>query len=123
MHAMAGSTDTRPGQAPDTLGARTGRVASAAAALVVRLRFLIVVAWIAAAAWAVVGTPVLEEQQSDVVSLVPEHSRAVAAESRAARLFRIPFSAHTAIVQRAPGGLSPAAQRAVVARAVANDRR
>jgi RND superfamily putative drug exporter len=103
---------------------RAGRVAWLSAAAVVRLRFVLVAAWIAATFYVVAIDPVPPaDPAGDVVSLVPANSRAIAAERRAAERFRIPISTHTAVVQREPDGISERGQRTIVGAAVENDRR
>ncbi|MGH7359433.1 MAG: hypothetical protein ACREJR_11530, partial [Candidatus Rokuibacteriota bacterium] len=87
---------------------------------VVRLRFLVVLGWIAAAAASVVWLPRLEEARGDALgSLVPSDAPAYRAQQRSAELFRFPVLSNTMVVQRDPDGLSPAAQARVVERAVA----
>jgi len=90
---------------------------------VVRLRFLIVVAWVGAAVAATQLLPTLEEAQTGALGdLVPTNSEALDVELRAAELFRFPLLSRTIVVQRDPNGLSAAAQAAVVSRAVALNR-
>ncbi|MGH3022348.1 MAG: MMPL family transporter [Gaiellaceae bacterium] len=87
---------------------------------VVRLRFLVVLGWIAAAAASVVWLPRLEEARGDALgSLVPSDAPAYRAQQRSAELFRFPVLSNTMVVQRDPDGLSPAAQARVVERAIA----
>src|SRR3954463_12716040 len=87
-------------EVPAPSDARAGRVACAMAWAVVKLRFVIVAAWIAAMAYVLVIDPVPQKDPgSDVVSLVPGNSKAVAAERRAATEFEVPLSTHTAVVQ------------------------
>lgn len=104
---------------------RTGPPGSSRfARAVVRLRFLIVLGWIAAAVASLVWLPRLEEARGDALgSLVPSDAPAYRAQLRSAELFRFPVLSNTMVVQRDPGGLSPAAQARVVERAVAVARR
>jgi putative drug exporter of the RND superfamily len=100
--------------------AATGRVAGAYAALVVGLRYLVLLGWIAAVAAAVRYLPPLAPANG-LVSLVPSNSPALAAEATATRLFGEPLDAPVAVVQRGARGLSAAAQAAAVRDAVAVD--
>ena len=87
--------------------------------LVVRLRWLVVAAWIVGAAAATLYLPSLQEAESSTLSdLVPEDAEAVETGQRSAELFDIPVIAQTAVVQRDPGGLSAEAQARVAERAV-----
>jgi len=79
------------------------------AAAVVRGRFVIVVAWVLAAAVVAPALPTLEEAQTGGLGgIVPAGARVVDAEERAARLFAFPLASRTVIVERDPGGLGPA---------------
>jgi RND superfamily putative drug exporter len=89
------------------------------ATIVVRLRWLVIAAWIAAAAAATLYLPSLQEAESiELSGLVPEDAEAVETGRRSAELFPVPVTAHTAVVQRDPEGLSTEAQARVVERAV-----
>lgn len=102
------------------LAFRGGRAARAFAWIVVRLRWLVIAAWIAAAVVATISLPALGTAGSvSLQGLVPEDAEAIETEERAARLFELPFSPHTVIVQRDPDGLSAAAQRDALAGAAA----
>jgi RND superfamily putative drug exporter len=91
--------------------------------LVVRLRWPIVVAWVAAAALATIALPTIEEAQTGALGdLVPASSEALDTELRSNELFGFPVLSRTIVVQRDPGGLSPAAQAATLERAVAINR-
>ena len=83
----------------------------------VRLRWPIVLAWIAGAIAVVVYLPSLQEtgDETSLVGLVPQDAEALAAEARSAELFDIPVITHTAVVQRDPDGLSRAAVSAWLA--------
>src|SRR4051794_16096019 len=93
------------------------RGARAFAASVVWLRYLIVLAWAAAAVAAVLVLPSLDEVGSDASGLVKENSNAIAAQQRSAEVFGYPLLTEVAVVQRNPDGLSSAAQTRVVDRA------
>lgn len=86
--------------------------------LVVRLRFLLVPAWIAAAYLAVTALPGLG-QEASLGSLAPTDSAAARAEMRSQELFGAPLVTRAAVVQRNADGLSAGAQQRVVARAAA----
>jgi RND superfamily putative drug exporter len=75
--------------------------------LVVRLRWPIVIGWIAAAVAAVVYLPTLEEagDENSLLGLVPQDADALAAGRRSTELFDVPVITHTAVVQRDPQGL------------------
>lgn len=89
------------------------------ATIVVRLRWLVVVLWLAAAAAATLWLPSLQEAESVSLSdLVPEDAEAVRAAERSTELFSVPITAQTAVVQRDPEGLSEDAQTRVAERAV-----
>jgi RND superfamily putative drug exporter len=84
---------------------------------------LIVPAWVAAAAAAVLYLPNLREAQSGSFGdLVPNDADAVAAELRSYELFRLPLLSRTVVVQRDPDGLTAAEQADVVRRALALSR-
>jgi putative drug exporter of the RND superfamily len=103
---------------------RAGGVSRLLASLVVRLRWLILAAWVAAAGYVTVIAPVpAKDPGASVVSLVPRDSEAVALQERAVDLFRIPVATQTAVVRRDPDGLSLAEQRFEVERAIEHDRR
>jgi RND superfamily putative drug exporter len=84
-------------------------VAGRFAAVVVRLRVLIVVAWLGAAVACALLLPGLEEAQTGALGdLVPAGAEAIEAEERSAALFAFPLASRTVVVERDPGGLSPA---------------
>jgi len=94
-----------------------------AASLVVRLRFLIVPAWIVAAVVATTQLPSFADRgSSDISGLVPAHSRATATEKRGVSAFGTPLVSRVAVVQRAPQGLSKQVQLRALRRAVRIDR-
>ena len=93
------------------------------ASAVLRLRYAIVVAWVAAAVAATLLLPSIEEAQTGSLGdLVANDGDAVRAEQRSADLFGFPLLSRTVVVQRDPDGLSAAAQARVVRRAVALNR-
>jgi putative drug exporter of the RND superfamily len=89
--------------------------------LVIRLRWPIVLGWIAATIFVLVSLPTLEDAgtETSVIGLVPQDAAAIEAGVRSAELFSVPVIAHSAVVQRDPDGLSADAQRRVVERALA----
>ena len=95
---------------------RVSRLSRAAAWLVLRLRFLIVPAWIAAAVAATVYLPPLG-QDATLASLEPSNASAARTEADMNQRFGSPLLARTAVVQRDPRGLPPGAEREAVAAA------
>src|SRR5215475_10771938 len=100
--------------------AATGSLARGYAGLVVALRFLIVLAWIAAVAAATRYLPALQPA-GGVASLVPPNAPALQAEATATRTFGEPIDAEVAIVQRDPHGLPQSVQADAVRNAAAVD--
>ena len=90
-----------------------------AAWLVVRLRWPILLAWIAATIAGVVYLPSLEDagDETSLIGLVPEDAESIETGLRSEALFDVPVITHTQVVQRNPNGLSPAAARRVARRA------
>jgi RND superfamily putative drug exporter len=98
---------------------RRERLAAGFAWLVVRLRFLLLPGWIAAALAATLALPGLGSGEPLALGgLVPRDSEAIEAGERAARLFSVPLTTDTVVVQRDPDGLSGEAQARAVERAV-----
>jgi putative drug exporter of the RND superfamily len=96
-----------------------GLVPRAFAWLVVRLRHLVVTAWIGAALAVAVGLPGLGSGEAlELGGLVPDDSRALEAGARSEQLFDVPLIADTAVVERDAGGLAAEEQEAIVDRAV-----
>jgi putative drug exporter of the RND superfamily len=94
-------------------------VSKAYGAVVTKLRWLVVLAWIAATAAATVLLPSITSVGGQAVGdLVPANAPAIRAEQLSFRLFGIPVLSRIAIVQRDPEGLSAAAQARVYTRAV-----
>ena len=91
----------------------------AAAWLIVRLRWPIVLAWLAATAAVVLYLPSLQEagRETSLVGLVPKHAESIEAGIRSAKLFSVPVVTHTHVVQRNPEGLSEQALGRVARRA------
>ncbi len=90
-----------------------------AAWLIVRLRWPIVLAWLAATAAVVLYLPSLQEagRETSLVGLVPKHAESIEAGIRSAKLFSVPVVTHTHVVQRNPEGLSEQALGRVARRA------
>ena len=91
-------------------------------ALLVRLRWPIVLAWAAIAAVCVLWLPALPETDSDLKGFAADTNPAIRVEQRSFELFGFPLSSRTSIVQRDPDGLSPYAQAEAVLRAAALSR-
>ena len=79
-----------------------------AAWLIVRLRWPIVLAWLAATAAVVLYLPSLQDagRETSLVGLVPKNAESIEAGIRSAKLFSVPVVTHTHVVQRDPEGLS-----------------
>ena len=76
-----------------------------------RVRWVVVTGWVAAAIGCVAFLPSLEEAQSGALGdLVPADSRALKAEQRMRQTFGFPLFSRTAIVARDASGLDPAAR-------------
>jgi putative drug exporter of the RND superfamily len=87
--------------------------------VLVRLRYLVVAAWIAAAVAVAAYLPGLGSGEAlELGGLIPDDSPAIQAEKRSSQLFEVPLTADTAVVERAPGGFSNEEQEAIVRRAV-----
>jgi RND superfamily putative drug exporter len=95
------------------------RFSRGAAWTIVRLRWPIVLAWLAATVAVVVYLPSLQQAggETSLAGLVPEDAESVAAGVRSAELFGMPVITHTVVVQRRAAGLSEPALRRVAARA------
>src|SRR3712207_6263300 len=93
------------------------------AALVVRLRYVILALWILAAILATLLLPSIEEAQSGALGdLVPAESEAIDAEIRSNEAFGFPLIARSVVVHRNPEGIPALAHVRVVERAVALNR-
>jgi RND superfamily putative drug exporter len=94
----------------------------ACAWLIVRLRWPIALAWVAAAVLVVVYLPSFQDQgrsKSLLTGLVPKDAESTKTAVRLAELFEVPVVAHSHIVQRDPGGLSDGAIERAAERAKA----
>ncbi len=100
-------------------GGHDRAVPRAFATLVVRLRYLVVAAWIAGAVAVSLMLPGLGSGEAlELGGLIPDDSPALEAGVRSQRHFDVPLTADTVVVERDPGGLSAEAQAAVIERAV-----
>ena len=98
----------------------TGRFWRGFAWIVVRLRILVIAAWVAAAAVTTLYLPGLGGGAPlELGGLIPDESPAVETGARSAQLFSVPLTADTAVVERDPNGFSAEEQAAIVGRAVA----
>jgi putative drug exporter of the RND superfamily len=89
------------------------------ARLVVRLRFVIVIGWVAAVVLTTLFLPSIESDSGGALgSLVPKQAGAIAAEERAFELFGVPLLTRTAVVQRVPDGFELEAERRIFQRAI-----
>ena len=86
---------------------------------VVRLRYVLIAAWIAAAVATTLYLPGLRSGEPlELGGLVPDDSPAIEAGARSQQLFSVPLTADTAVVERDEAGFSVEEQRAIVERAV-----
>ena len=98
-------------------------MSAALAWVLVRLRWLVVPAWIAAAVAATSALPSFTDRSASATGgLVPTSSGSLAVEKQGVEAFGSPLLSRVAIVQRDPRGLSTAEQRRAVRRAVRIDR-
>ncbi|HET9015621.1 MAG TPA: hypothetical protein VFN57_08490 [Thermomicrobiaceae bacterium] len=85
-----------------------------------RARYPIILLWLAAAAAAYLYLPGIRATQGGEISLLaPANSAAIHTEEASSRLFAVPATSRTVIVQHDPRGLSSAAQQRIVTRAAA----
>ena len=109
-------------QPPDATTERvlqtTSAVARAFAAVIVKLRYVVIAAWAVAAVLAATHLPAFGSANGPVVQLVPANAPATQALEQSIRLFKVPAGSEFAVVEHADGGLSPATQAAVVRQAV-----
>jgi RND superfamily putative drug exporter len=89
--------------------AATGSLARAYGVAIVAVRYLVVLAWIAAVAAAIRFLPALAPSNG-VASLIPANAPALQAEATATRIFGEPLDAQVALVQRNARGLSESVQ-------------
>jgi putative drug exporter of the RND superfamily len=102
--------------------AATGGLARGYAAVVVALRYLILLGWVVAVgAAALYLRPLAPSDSGSAASLVPASSPALRAEATSTAIFGAPLDAQVAVVQRNARGLSPAVQENAVRRAVDTD--
>jgi putative drug exporter of the RND superfamily len=99
-----------------------GRVAGWYARWVVRLRWLVVVFWLAVAGAAVAFLPGIDGTGGDLSELVSSNNPAVQAEMQSVKAFGYPLLSRVAVVQRDPHGLPMQTQVRAVQRAAAVDR-
>jgi putative drug exporter of the RND superfamily len=89
------------------------------ASVLIGLRHVVVAAWIAAAVAVAVSMPGLGSGEAlELGGLLPDDSPAIDAEERSSRIFDVPLTADTAVVERDPAGFSEQEQEAIVRRAV-----
>ena len=82
-------------------------MSAAFASAVVRLRWAVVVAWIAATVVVTLTLPTIQQTESGGLGdLVPTDAEAIEAEARSAELFAFPFISRTFVVERDPLGMS-----------------
>ncbi len=99
------------------------RAVRAFAGAVVGLRFLVVLAWIAAALAVTWWMPGLGSGEPlPLGGLIPENAESAQVAQRDAEIFGVPLTTDTLVVQRDAEGLSAAAQAKAVARALAVSR-
>jgi uncharacterized membrane protein YdfJ with MMPL/SSD domain len=85
------------------------------ARLFVKLRFLVVLAWLGGAGWlSLTLPPISGQEQTSFSALVPPHAPAITAERVSASRFASPLLARTIGVIRNPHGLSGARQSQIV---------
>jgi RND superfamily putative drug exporter len=103
---------------------RSGLAWNRSGRAIVRLRFLIVPAWIAATIVAVAHLPsAFEAEASELGNLLPRSSSALEVERRALKTFGLPLLSRTMVVAREPGGFSAAQASAAAHYIAAADRR
>ncbi len=92
-----------PAPVPSGDAPRGGRHSTAVAALLVRLRWAVVVGWLAVAA-VLLAVPA-PDQDGGLGGFVSPDNPAVATEVRSYEIFGFPLASRTAVVQRDPDGL------------------
>ena len=93
------------------------------AATVVRLRYAVIVGWVAIVVAATLFLPGIQEaDKGGLGGLVPAGAEAVDAEVRSAELFAFPLISRTWVVERDPGGMSTSRLSAIGAQVLAVDR-
>ena len=74
---------------------------------IVKLRFVVVAGWMAAAVAATIWLPQLQQSEGGALSdLIAKDSQALRTEARSQELFGAPITPDTMVVQRDPGGLT-----------------
>ena len=98
-------------------------MSAAFAWVLVRLRLLVVPAWIAAAVLVTMSLPAFTDRPASATGgLVPTSSGSLAVEQQGIKAFGSPLLSRVAVVQRDPNGLSLDAQKRALRRAVRIDR-
>ncbi len=92
------------------------------ARLLVRGRWIVVMAWTAVTLFCLLALPTHAGGSGGLQGLLATETPAVEAEKRSVELFGFPLIARTVVVQRDPEGMSAYAQARTVVRAVAVDR-
>lgn len=111
------STEEQRSEVPEGQDADPSGLARWAARQLVRLRWLVLAFWLAAALGACLYLPTIQETQtSGLGDLVPTESDTVEAELKSARLFGFPLFSRTLVVQRDPDGLEALEQARVIFR-------
>ena len=119
---MSAGGEQRPGPGSAALPIRP--IPRSLARLIVRLRFPIVVAWIAAAVFMTMNLPGLGDAGGGGLGgVVPQNSEALRAEQAALHRFSFPLSSRTMVIERDPAGLSKGAQARIVRRDLRATRR
>ena len=119
---MSAGGEQRPGPGSAALPIRP--IPRSLARLIVRLRFPIVVAWIAAAVFMTMNLPGLGDAGGGGLGgVVPADSEALRAEKAALQRFSFPLSSRTMVIERDPAGLSKGAQARIVRRDLRATRR
>ena len=95
------------------------RFAQIYATAIIRLRWLVIAAWIIIVAFTTIYLPVLGSGEDEVASIIPTDSPALKAEFRSINAFGYPLTSRTAVIQRDPAGLSPYVQAESVLDALA----
>jgi RND superfamily putative drug exporter len=102
-----------------TAAVTAGPLARGYAWLVIRLRWIVVLGWVAVVPAMTLYLPVVSRAEGQQLGdLVPEDALAIQAEIRSIQLFRAPLLSRVNVVQRDPEGLPPDVQTRVVTRAV-----
>jgi RND superfamily putative drug exporter len=92
------------------------------AAVIVRLRWLVVALWLGLLAWATIALPV-PTGASGLGGLIPRNSPALVAQQRSLNSFTVPVTTGTVMVVHDSNGLSAKTEADVVLRALAVDQR